>query len=122
MDAEQKSAQAQAAEWLTRMRNATPQEKAQFTEWILDSRRNLKEFLLAQVADDELRDFFRDQPQDVQAILAECREELRREAEQVTDRVRLSDIGHASSNRGNRGLTILAAAAVLIVALGIGYF
>lgn len=59
----------QAAEWLIRLKSATPRERDEFSTWIRQSPVNLGEVLAAQVCEIELHHLFREKCIDVDALL-----------------------------------------------------
>jgi len=63
----------QAAEWLVRLRDATPQDKAAFSAWLLESRRHVRNLLLLLAMEKELGGLDPEHRHDIDALLVQAR-------------------------------------------------
>ncbi|MBL8267501.1 FecR family protein [Steroidobacter sp.] len=62
----------QAAEWLMRLRDGDPRDKAAFSAWLLESRRHVRNFLLLAAMEQELGRVDPQRRHDVDALIAEA--------------------------------------------------
>jgi len=65
----------QAAEWTEILKNAGAQERATFDEWLTESPRHVREFLLISAVDRALDAVDAERKHDVQALLAQAKED-----------------------------------------------
>ncbi len=65
-----------AAEWLERLKNAGPEERAEFFQWLKESRRNVREVLLATAWDALSNNVDPDHRVDIQALMEKSSENV----------------------------------------------
>jgi transmembrane sensor len=65
----------QAAEWTEILKNAGPQERAAFDEWLTESPQHVREFLLVSAVDRALDSVDTERRHDVQALLAQAKKD-----------------------------------------------
>lgn len=107
----------QAADWLMRLRNGDPQDKAAFSAWLLESRRHVRNFLLLLALEQELGRLDPDRRHDIDAMLAQAQASPL--PHPATARNPLPQNSPSKQSRRTRTwwLTLAGAAAALILAV-----
>lgn len=111
----------QAADWLMRLRDGDPQDKAAFSAWLLESRRHVRNFLLMMAMEQELGKLDPERRHDVDALLVQA--QASPVPHPATSRLPLQQNVRSNQRRRTRAwwLTIASVAAALVLAVTLSW-